>query len=126
MKLPNWLPHYSPHTAAFTVAMTPEDHPVFRRTYTARLSEHRRLEVVVRRSTTAFGEAVAVNGTLTQPDGRHVTFNPDSVADRILDQDLAVEVEDACHCILTEDRRWRAGKPSQFKDTDGVTWQVVK
>lgn len=94
------------------------DRPEFKRTYTAKLDNRCSIKLEIR---TGYGDRYK-SGELTQPDGRYVLFDPERVADKIIDPTLVPLVEDACREILTLDREYVASNPDRFTDEGGHIW----
>lgn len=71
------------------------------------------------------GEELYKTGELTQKDGKWVLFDPDSPADKILDQDILAAVQAHLAVIYRIDKEYRDGKPSVFTDENGTVWRRV-
>jgi hypothetical protein len=65
------------------------------------------------------------SGMLTQRNGRWVSFDPEAVADKILDPDLAPKVQEFSNEVIRLDKQFRSGPPTEFKDEDGTVWRRV-
>ncbi len=100
----------------------PGDVPKFERIYSAELSNGR--TIVVKCRTTYDGSRYK-NGELDQPGGRWVLFDPDNVADKIIDPALVPLVQGRCDEISKVDKAFIASKPSEFVDDAGVRWRRV-
>lgn len=99
-----------------------DDPPDFKRVYTRKLDARATIKVEIKRS---FGSGLYKSGELTQPNGRWVLFDPDRIADKILDPTLAPLVERCVAEIYRLDKAYRDPEPSEFTDTKGVTWKAV-
>lgn len=95
-----------------------EDRPMFGREYSMPL-DHRSVKVTARSSS---GLGRWLSGELTQSNGRWVLFDPDAIADKILDPALVPLVEKACREIMAIDDEFMASRPRSFVDEGGVTW----
>ncbi len=99
-----------------------DDPPDFKRVYTARLDARATIKVEIKRS---FVGGLYKTGELTQPNGRWVLFDPDRIADKILDPALVPLVQDCVDEMYRLDKAYRDPEPSEFTDTRGVTWKAV-
>jgi hypothetical protein len=97
------------------------DRPAFKRTYKARLSQGRAITITAR--TTFSGRNYS--GELTQPGGRWVLFDPERVADKIIDPALVAPVMEICRAALSMDDAYVASRPREFVDEGGTTWRRV-
>jgi hypothetical protein len=100
------------------VKHVPEDAPAFKRLYKVKLDERAALTITIK---TFMGERWAT-GELTQPNGRWVTFDPDRVADKILDPALVPLIEERVKEVRAIDRRLQGNGPAEFKDEKGQRW----
>lgn len=98
-----------------------EDEPAFRRCYSTAIARGIRVEVDCWTSC----ERRACWGTLRQPNGKYVLFDPHEVADKILDPVLVPEVEAACGRMLKIDGDFLRSKPSEFVDKRGRVWRLA-
>lgn len=124
-KEPGWLARES---AEMTRTVVPagnvkikevrEDRPSFKREYEVPV-DHRVVKITARSSA---GLGRWYSGELTQPGGRWVLFDPERIADKILDPALVPLVEVACRDILSIDRAFMASRPNSFVDEGGSTW----
>lgn len=96
----------------------PEDRPDFRREYTATIMRGIRVKVTVRNG---YGETYA-SGELTQPGGKYILFDPDHIADKIIDPVLLPDVGMVVNDMRQIDKAWRRAKPSFFIDEGGTKW----
>lgn len=110
-------------TPNITIKDKPDDVPEFRRTYIKTLDSRAVIEVDIRERYGSFtGTWLSKSGTLTQPDRRYVWFDPERIADKIIDPLLVPLVEQAVREIFAIDDAWRASKPRTFKDERGTVW----
>jgi hypothetical protein len=107
------------------IEAVPNDWPSFTRAYSKVLSGG--ITVTVKRHTSEY-ESLGrrSDGTLTQSDGRWVLFEPEKVADKILDRDIAARVQAFADEVLRLDREYIASKPDTFVDKNGTTWKRVQ
>lgn len=96
------------------------DQPEFRRTYSARLDSRATIKINAR---TRWGNDRTLYGELTQPNGSGVFFDPDRIADKILDPLLVPIVEKYCQEIKRMDEDFISSKPKEFTDKNGTTWK---
>lgn len=108
--------------SGITVRAAREDRPKFKRIYEADLNSGRRIKVEIY---TSYGGSIFKNGELTQPGGRWVLFDPDRIADKILDQNLVPLVQERVDEIARLDKNFRHNNPGEFVDDTGTTWQRV-
>lgn len=95
------------------------DAPPFKRTYTTKLSDRASVEV----TTKTFIGSRMNSGELTQPNGRWLLFDPERIADKILDPVLVPLVEAFVKEVFELDKAFMASKPSEFTDDHGTTWR---
>ena len=60
---------------------------------------------------------------LTQDNGRWVAFDPDNIAEKILDRALVPLIQQYVDEIYGIDKAFRKSSPNQFIDERGVTWR---
>jgi hypothetical protein len=69
--------------------------------------------------------ALTFSDKLKQNDGNWILFDCDNVAEKIIDRDLVLKVEDACktvHSAATD--YWKSNNdPSEFTDASGRVWK---
>ena len=106
-------------SSAVAVKAVREERPQFSREYTAPLPGFRSMKITAR---TTYGRR-DFSGEITQPGGRWVLFDPERVADRILDPQLVPVVMEMCREIFRLDDAFMASKPSEFVDEGGTRWQ---
>lgn len=112
-------PPPAPAAHPISATLTPENRPEFRRTYVQRLDARCVITVSIREWT--YG--LSTSAELTQPNGNTVWFDPDRIADKILDPTLVPLVAKAVQQIYGLDREFRASNPAEFKDDRGVMWR---
>lgn len=106
---------------AFDVKWALEERPKFRRFYSRQLDARAHIKLEAR-SFWSLGRR-AWSGELRQPGGRWVFFDPERVADKILDPLLVPLVEAACAEAIRLDREFIRSRPAEFVDEDGTTWR---
>jgi hypothetical protein len=97
-----------------------EEPPKFERVYTSRLDARASIKVTIKRS---YG-GLYKTGELTQPNGRWVFFDPDAIADKIIDPVLVPLVQKCVDEIYQLDRAYRSPEPGEFFDTRGVHYRT--
>jgi hypothetical protein len=113
-------PHPVTSALAIAIESKPADRPRFERIYTAQLDARASIKI---RMYTSYGGDRYSSAELDQPNGRWVTFDPDRVADKILDPLLVPIVEKYCAEIARQDKEFIASNPSEFTDESGTVWQ---
>lgn len=108
-------------TNQYAVEVHREDAPKFKRTYSRRIHERATIYVSARNWMPGW-RPVDYSGELRQPNGKWVLFDPESIADKILDRELVPLVEAAVKEIIALDKAFRASKPSEFVDENGTKW----
>lgn len=103
----------------FTFEDEPGELPQFKRTYQSKLRNGITLKITLR---TGFGGDRYDMSELDQKDGKWVTFDAKSPADKILDRDILPSVQAACDAVLSADNLFMKSKPSEFTDESGQTW----
>jgi hypothetical protein len=99
---------------------TANDVPEFKRVYTIRLDNRATMKITMK----TFLNRIMTSGELTQPNGRWVLFEPERVADKILDPTLVPIIERYVAEIFAIDKPYRASV-SEFTDDNGTTWRKV-
>ena len=102
------------------ISLAREDRPKFKRVYVKVLDSRAKVTVTMR--TTMFGDRDA-SGELTQPNGKWVLFDPNAIADKILDPILVPLVQSFVDEVHRADGAFMAAKPSEFVDEGGTTWR---
>lgn len=98
---------------------TNESVPTFKRSYEAVL-DHRATAKVTFKTSGYFGRTST--GFLTQPGGKYVFFDPEAIADRIIDPTLVSLVEAFVEEVKKMDRQFILENCSRFTDEKGVVW----
>jgi hypothetical protein len=111
-------------TGDIKIRDVPEDTPKFKREYTAKLTKNATVTITMR-TYFSFSSKRDSSGELTQPDGRWILFNPDRVADKILDPVLVPLVKQYVKKIYEMDEAFIAGQPSEFTDEHKTIWRRV-
>lgn len=106
-------------TTPISIELKPEDVPDFDRVYVTTIMRDIKLQVSIKHS---YGDTLYSRGELTQPNGHWVLFEPDRIADKIIDPVLLPEVEEAVRLILEVDRDFRRDLPDHFFDESGQKW----
>ena len=96
-----------------------EEKPQWGRRYVIRLDGRATLTI----SAYDFLGGRHVDGELRQPNGKYVTFQPDEIADKIIDRTLVPLVERACDEILALDRAYAKSNHREFIDETGTRWE---
>lgn len=105
-------------TSTISVRDCRESPPEFEREYTCRLT--RDVSVTITMETFFDREA---SGILNQSDGRWVLFDPDQVADEILDPAILPKVEMVCRTVAEMDRQFMRTRADEFTDENGARWK---
>jgi hypothetical protein len=79
----------------------PEEQPRFKREYSAKIIRGIQVKITADRG---YG-AVRYNGELTQRDGKWVLFDPDRIADKIIDPVLLPEVTKVVDQMVAADKK---------------------
>lgn len=95
-----------------------EKEPRWRRRYVIDLNDRAMLTIDARN---LVGSRY-VSGELRQPNGKYVTFQPDEIADKIIDPTLVPLVQRACDEILAIDRAYMSSDRYEFVDESGARW----
>ncbi len=108
-------------TSGIAVVDKREDRPAFKRSYTKTLDSRATVTVEARTSYSRH-----FSGELRQPNGNRVYFDPERIAETIIDPLLVPLVTTFCNEVFALDRAYVKSKPSEFTDEDGVRWQRAK
>lgn len=65
------------------------------------------------------------SGELVQSNGRWVLFDPERVADKILDPVLVPLIEQCLAEIFALDKTFRSSNPNEFVDSAGQKWRRI-
>lgn len=119
----NWFSNGNTVTTAGEIKIEDKrpDPPEFRREYSKRLDGRALIEIEAR--TWEFGRRVG--GTLIQPNGNRIWFEPERIADKIIDPLLVPLVQQAVDEIMALDRAFIASDPKEFIDSKGRPWRRV-
>lgn len=97
--------------------------PEFKRKYVVQLPNDRTMEIDISKNTLWKGwSEIEEDGILTQADGNYIMFDPDNVADKIIDPQLVAIIKPKIKIIEQIDKTWRMSHPNEFVDENGVTW----
>jgi hypothetical protein len=100
---------------AIQVKEVAEDAPKFKREYKVALTEGRSMTVAIQNY--GFISGISRSGELD-----YILFDPDRVADKVIDPALAPLVQRYCAEIEVADDAWRASRPDRYVDSEGATW----
>jgi hypothetical protein len=95
--------------------------PQFGRVYSAKLDSRASVEITIRSSYRGRYKS----GELIQPNGRWIMFDPDRIAEKILDPVLVPIIQNVVNQVLELDHSFIHNDPSEYKDEHGVTWRRV-
>lgn len=98
----------------------PQDRPRFKRLYNVDLNNRASMTITIY---TLWKGTRTRNGQLTQPNGRWVLFDPDAVAEKILDPLLVPLIEQWVKKIYALDDEFISSRPNEFVDEDGISWR---
>lgn len=105
-----------------TTTQDPEDNPEFKRIYKAQL-DHRAHITVEARTWDYMGRRFS--GELRQPNGNRIYFEPERIADKIIDPVLVPLVEACVRVIFDLDREFMRTAPNEFYDKKGRLWRLA-
>jgi hypothetical protein len=105
-------------TTGVKVTEVPEDMPQFKRNYVAQVTDD--VKITITMKTYSFGRQSA--GELRQSDDKYVWFDPERVADRILDHTLVPLIEERIKAIFSLDKEFMNSNPCQYTDEKGTKW----
>jgi len=63
---------------------------------------------------------------MTQHNGRWIIFEPERIADKIVDPVLVPLVEQFVKEVFALDKAFTESDPSEFVDESGTTWRKIK
>ncbi len=114
-------PEVQPEVAlpASVIKTDPEDCPAFIRHYYCPLTALVSLEIDAR---TSYDGTRRYSGWLRQFNGKLVLFDPQAIAERIIDRELLPLLETICPPIIMADRQFINSEPGEFHDRNGVRW----
>ena len=99
------------------------DAPRWERHYTARLDHRCVLKITAADGYFSFSKPRGFEGTLIQPNGRTIYFDPERIADKIIDPVLVPLIQKACADIFVLDAAFCLnGKPDRIRDAKGQVW----
>jgi len=102
------------------------DVPVFGRNYEFQLTREVRVELTAKNDRfLSSSTRRRWSGYLWQRNGNLVSFDPERIADKILDRDLVPLIQDFVDAIVTIDAEWLEQNNHSFVDESGVTWARV-
>src|SRR5271166_6026476 len=96
------------------------NNPEFKRTYTTALLDRGTIEITM--ETSSYSSNRRSSGLLRQKSGAYLFFDPERVADRIIDPVLVPLVMIASNTILAMDKEFMDSKPDTFTDESGNQW----
>lgn len=113
------LPPEEPERAPFktTISQEREWAPRFKRIYSTRLDNGLTIKISW---TSGYGRMAA--GEITQPNGSWVLFDPERVAEKILDRNLVPAIEAFVAETKAMDDLFIRARPETFVDDKGVVW----
>lgn len=114
-------------TAPFnvTVKNVPAAVPKMERHYTAKLSDDAVIDVTIFTWGLSWSPLYK-SAKLTQPNGNMIYFDPDKIAEKIIDHDLVPLVQAAVGQIYELDAPYREnGGPTEFVDEKGAVWRKL-
>ncbi len=115
-------PRHIPAAPHINITDVPEGTPDFKKKYSGKLSNNAKIELDVR-SSDYFGRYWS--GTLTQPNRNWVMFDPDKIADKILDPALVPLIEEFVKAAKQLDKEFVDSKPDTFVDEKGKIWKRI-
>ena len=97
--------------------------PQFRREYRAKINDRASIIVWARSSWSKYrGHERYKYGQLVQPDGKYILFDPNAIAEKILDPILVPKIQLSVELIFAIDREFISGNPDSFIDESGTVW----
>ncbi len=114
------VPTPNPH---INIKDVPEDRPQFKKEYTGVLSNNAKIKLTARSGYVRRDRSWS--GELTQPNGRWVLFDPERIADKILDPQLVPLITDFTSAAMALDTAFVKSKPDTFTDEDKNIWKRI-
>lgn len=114
------VPMPNPH---IDIKDVPEDRPKFKKEYTGVLSNNAKIKVTAKSG--YYRSSRYWSGELTQPNGRWVLFDPERVADKILDPQLVPLIDAFISAAMELDTAFVKSKPDTFTDEDRNIWKKI-
>ena len=105
----------------------PNEAPAFKRKYMATVKPG--ITITIKAKTWyVFSSERQYSGELNQGLGfdKWILFNPDNIADKILDHELVPKIQSLTDQIIITDKKWIASNPQLFTDESGRTWKLVR
>lgn len=100
-----------------------EDRPQFKRVYSGTIINDIRVEI----TTYTLGCCKrSIVGRMYQPNRSYIFFDPERIADKILDPVLVPEVEKFVSDVFAMDESFIASEPDTYVDDNGDVWKKVK
>lgn len=119
-------PPINPQTIFTTVTNRNEEVPKFNRVYKIPLISKPGLTMTVESRYLYGGYAgdkiYYFITTLSQSDGSSIIFDPEKVADKVIDKTIIPEIIRIFQDIQQIDKEYRASRPPSFVDEEGITW----
>lgn len=103
-----------------------EQYQTFSTTFTVPLSQQRRLIVTSVSKPWLEHGYLSFDDGLIQRDGKHVSFDCDNIADKIIDANLVVEITPICSAVHKQVKAfWKQHDyvPDEFMDSTGQKWR---
>jgi len=115
------IPAYRPITSpSISTKLAREDVPRFNRTYKASLPNGFTVEIEMR--SYGFQRHRDARGCVTQSNGKWIFFDGREVADKIIDRDLAPQIQSLSDQVLLLDEQFCKTSRNEFTDESGVRW----
>jgi len=105
---------------AIDITDVKNDMPPFKREYRAKIDE--RCSILITMRSWSFGGRMK-DGELDQPGGKWVLFDPDNIAEKILDPILVPKIQRYVDQIYAIDKEFIGNKPASFVDETGTVWE---
>lgn len=114
-------PRHVPAAPHINIKDIPESIPSFKKEYEGKLSNNAVINLSVRNA--YYGKGRYWSGTLTQPNGTWIVFDPERVADKIIDRELVPLINDFVASAFALDADFIKGDPNAFVDERGQVWK---